>query len=272
MTCFMMLTDESYLTNGYLDTVIDWVPGMEGIRLKDLNTLLWNTDPKIVQHTSKVTQKSHDVSHNIFHTFDVLEPSIVDALSSMYPKVYMVGPMQLLLNQIPKQDKETELSYSLWKEEIECFEWLDSKEPNSVMYVNYGSITVMSLQDLTEFAWGLVNSNHSFLWIIRSNLVEGESTAFPPELEKLIETKGFIARWCSQEKVLNHPSVGGFLTHCGWGSTIESLSAGVPMICWPYGWDQPTNCRYICEEWGVGLEMGKQVKRDRRKLRGLYKS
>ena len=154
MTCFMMLTDESYLTNGYLDTVIDWVPGMEGIRLKDLNTMLWN--PNIVQHTSKVTQKSHDVSHNIFHTFDALEPSIVDALSSMYPKVYTVGPMQLLLNQIPKQDKETELSYSLWKEEIECFEWLDSKEPKSVMYVNYGSITVMSLQDLTEFAWGLV--------------------------------------------------------------------------------------------------------------------
>nr|WJH18545.1 phenylpropanoid glycosyltransferase UGT11 [Artemisia annua] len=261
------LEDESYLTNGYLDTVIDWVPGMEGIRLKDLNTMLWNTDPTVVKHASKVTQKSHDVSHNIFHTFDGLEPSIVDALESMYPKVYTVGPMQLLLNQMPKQDKETELSYSLWKEETECFEWLDSKEQNSVMYVNYGSLAVMSLQDLTEFAWGLVNSNHYFLWIIRSNLVEGESTALSPELEKLIETKGFIARWCSQEKVLNHPSVGGFLTHCGWGSTIESLSAGVPMICWPYAWDQPTNCRYICEEWGVGLEMGKQVKREEVKRR-----
>nr|GEU54415.1 UDP-glycosyltransferase 85C2-like [Tanacetum cinerariifolium] len=241
---------------------------MEGIRLKDLNSILWTTDPNNVLLTSctKVTQKSHDVSHNIFHTFDALEPSIVDALSSMYPKVYTVGPMQLLLNQMPKQDKETEFSYSLWKEEAECFEWLDSKEPNSVMYVNYGSLAVMSLQDLIEFAWGLVNSNHYFLWIIRSNLVEGESIALPHELEKLIETKGFIARWCSQEKVLNHPSVGGFLTHCGWGSTIESLSVGVPMICWPYAWDQLTNCRYICEEWGVGLEMGKNVKRKEVKM------
>ncbi|GJV46282.1 UDP-glycosyltransferase 85C2-like protein [Tanacetum coccineum] len=261
------LKDESYLTNGYLDTVIDWIPGMEGIRLKDLLSILWTTDPNnVLASCIKVTQKSHDVSHNIFHTFDALEPSIVDALSSMYPKVYTVGPMQLLLNQMPKQDKEIEFSYSLWKEETECFEWLDSKEPNSVMYVNYGSFTVMSLQDLTEFAQGLVNSNHSFLWIIRSNLVEGKSTALPPELEKPIETKGFIARWCSQEKVLNHPSIGGFLTHCGWGSTIESLTAGVPMICWPYAWDQQTNCRYICKEWGVGLEMGKNVKREEVKM------
>nr|GEW64683.1 UDP-glycosyltransferase 85C2-like [Tanacetum cinerariifolium] len=187
---------------------------------------------------------------------------IVDALSSMYPKVYTVAPMQLLLNQISKQRKEAGMSYSLWKEETECFQWLDSKEPNSVIYVNYGSHTVMSLEDLTEFAWGLANSNHYFLWIIRSNLVVGESAALPPEFEKLIETKGFIASWCSQEKVLNHPSVGGFLTHGGWGSTIESLSAGVPMICWPYLWDQLTNCRYISNEWGVGLEMGKDVKRE----------
>ncbi|GKF55897.1 UDP-glycosyltransferase 85C2-like protein, partial [Tanacetum coccineum] len=89
-----------------------------------------------------------------------------------------------------------------------------------------------------------------------------ESATLPPEFEKLIETKGFIASWCSQEKVLNHPSVGGFLTHGGWGSTIESMSAGVLMVCWPYLWDKLTNCRYISIEWGVGLEMGKDVKRE----------
>nr|WJH18544.1 phenylpropanoid glycosyltransferase UGT10 [Artemisia annua] len=256
--------DENYLTNGYLDTVIDWIPGMEGIRLKDMSSIVRITDPNHPELTfcTKATQKSQSVSHNIFHTFDALEPSIVDALSSMYPKVYTVGPMQLLLNQIAKQGKEAEMSYSLWKEETECFQWLDSKKPNSVIYVNYGSHTVMSLEDLIEFAWGLANSNHYFLWIIRSNLVVGESAALPPEFEKLIEAKGFIASWCSQEKVLNHPSVGGFLTHGGWGSTIESLSAGVPMICWPYLWDQLTNCRYISNEWGVGLEMGKEVKRE----------
>nr|WJH18543.1 phenylpropanoid glycosyltransferase UGT8 [Artemisia annua] len=258
------LKDRSYLTNGYLDTVLDWITGMEGIQLKDLSSIIRTTDPNNVELSfgAKATQESHNVSHNIFHTFDALEPSIVDALLSMYPKVYTVGPMQLLLDQISKEETETEISYSLWKEEPDCFKWLESKEPNSVIYVNFGSSTVMSLEDLKEFGWGLANSNHYFLWIIRSNLVFGESAVLPPEFEEHIKNRGFIGSWCSQEKVLNHPSVGGFLTHGGWGSTIESLSAGVPMICWPYFWDQLTNCRYICKEWGVGLEMGKDVKRE----------
>ncbi|KAJ0754547.1 putative UDP-glucuronosyl/UDP-glucosyltransferase, UDP-glycosyltransferase family [Helianthus annuus] len=262
------LKDESYLTNGYLDTIIDWIPGMEEIRLKDFNSVMRTTNPNDKQFTFCInaTQQSHNVSHNIFHTFDALETSIVNVLSSMFPKVYTVGPTQLILNQTLEEEKKTGMSnfnaYSLWKEEPECLQWLESKEPNSVIYVNYGSFTVMSLQDIIEFGWGLISSNHYFLWIIRSDLVVGESTVLPPDFEEHVKKRGFVASWCPQEKVLNHPSVGGFLTHCGWGSTIESLSAGVPMICWPYLWDQLTNCRYICKEWEVGLEMGKEVKRE----------
>ncbi|KAI3785376.1 hypothetical protein L1987_44494 [Smallanthus sonchifolius] len=261
------LKDESYLANGYLDTIIDWIPGMEGIRLKDF-PIVWTTDfnDKLLIFCNEALQRSHRVQHHIFHTFDELEPSIIKALSSMYAHIYTIGPLQLLLDQIPKEKKQTESSsfhgYSLVKEEPECLQWLQSKEPSSVIYVNFGSTTVMSLEDLIEFGWGLANSNHYFLWIIRSNMVIGESILLPPEFEEHIKKRGFIASWCSQEKVLNHPSVGGFLTHCGWGSTIESLSAGVPMICWPYLWDQLTNCRYICKEWGVGIEMGNEVKRD----------
>lgn len=263
------IKDESYLTNGYLETVIDWIPEMKGIRLKDFPTMVRTKDPnnKLFTFTAKAAQRSHQVSHTIVHTFDELEAGIVNALSSMFPHVYTIGPLQLLLNQIPQEEKQTVMlnfnGYSLWKEQPECFQWLKSKEPNSVIYVNFGSSLVMSLEDLIEFGWGLVNSNHYFLWIIRSNLVVGDqSTVLPPELEEHIKKRGFIASWCSQEKVLNHPSLGGFLTHGGWGSTIESLSAGVPMICWPFMWDQPTNCRYICNEWEVGLEMGKEVKRE----------
>nr|XP_043618441.1 UDP-glycosyltransferase 85C2-like [Erigeron canadensis] len=262
------LKDESDLTNGYLETVIDWIPGMEGIRLKDMCSIIrtTNLDDKVLNFCISASAKSHNVIHNIFHTFDSLETSIVNAFSSMFPQVYTVGPLQLHLDQISENEKQTKMSsfngYSLWKEESECLQWLESKEPNSVIYVNYGSFTKMSLQDLTEFGWGLANSSYYFLWIIRSDLVVGETAALSPEYKVFIENKGFIASWCSQEMVLNHPSVGGFLTHCGWGSTIESLSAGVPMICWPYLWDQVTNCRYICKEWEVGLEMGNEVKRE----------
>ncbi|KAD4888541.1 hypothetical protein E3N88_20614 [Mikania micrantha] len=264
---FAPLKDESYLTNGYLDTIVDWVPGMEGIRLKD-TPMVWTTDlnDKHLMFTKDAPQRCHSVSHHIFHTFDELEPSIVKALSLMYAHVYTSGPVQLLLDQIPEEKKQTGISsvhgYTFVKEESDCLEWLQSKEPNSVMYVNFGSTTLMPLDDLIEFGWGLANSNHNFLWIIRSDLVVGESAVLPLEFEEHTKERGFIASWCSQEKVLNHPSVGGFLTHCGWGSTIESLSAGVPMICWPYLWDQLTNCRYICKEWEVGLEMGSKVSRD----------
>lgn len=67
--------------------------------------------------------------------------------------------------------------------------------------------------------------------------------------------------WCDQEAVLAHPAIGVFLTHCGWNSTLESLCGGVPMVCWPFFAEQPTNCRYICDEWGVGLEIEGEVKR-----------
>ncbi|KAI3726582.1 hypothetical protein L1987_66380 [Smallanthus sonchifolius] len=262
------LKDESYLTNGYFDTIIDWIPGMEEIRLKDFNSVMRTTDPDDIQYKFCIsaTQKSNNVSHNILHSFDALEASIVNTLSSMFSKVYTVGPMQLLLNQTPEEEKQIEMlnfnAYSLWKEEQECLEWLQSKEPNSVIYVNFGSHAVMSLKDVIEFGWGLTNSDHYFLWIIRPDLVVGECAVLPPEFKEHAKKRGFITSWCPQEEVLNHPSVGGFLTHCGWGSTIESLSAGVPMICWPYLWDQLTNCRYICKEWEVGLEMGKDVKRE----------
>ncbi|KAI3511262.1 hypothetical protein L1887_18411 [Cichorium endivia] len=261
------LKDESYLTNGYLDTMIDWIPGLEAFRLKDLPGYVRTTDPNDVDYNFviKSIEATRKVSSIILHTFEELESTVLKALKPMFPQIYAIGPLQLLLNcmQNEQETKKSDIKgYSLWKEETECLNWLQSKEPNSVVYVNFGSLIVMSLQQLLEFGWGLANSNHYFLWIIRPGLVAGESLIFPPELKEMINKKGYIASWCPQEEVLNHPSVGGFLTHCGWGSTIESLSAGVPMMCWPYIWDQPTNCRQICKEWKVGLEIGDNVKRD----------
>ncbi|XP_076882157.1 UDP-glycosyltransferase 85C2-like [Bidens hawaiensis] len=134
---FAPLKDESYLTNGYLDTTVDWFPGMEDIRLKDF-AMDWTTDinDKLLNYTKDSPQRSHRVSHHIFHTFDELEANIVKALSSMYAHVYTIGPLQLLLDQIPEENKQRGLGYSLMKEESECLQWLQSKEPSSVIFVN----------------------------------------------------------------------------------------------------------------------------------------
>ncbi|XP_076938034.1 UDP-glycosyltransferase 85C1-like [Bidens hawaiensis] len=257
--------DKRYLTNGYTDTLIP-IPGMEKVRIKDLPKDIFTTkhDDLSLQWIVESARKADIVTHMIIHTFDELEAPLIKEIKSLFPHTFTVGPQQLLLNHITeKEDKKSSFNgHSLWKEEPECLQWLESKELNSVVYVNFGSLAVMSIQDLIEFGWGLVNSNYYFLWIIRTDLVDGKHVVLPQELNDVIKERGFVASWCSQEDVLNHPSIGGFLTHGGWGSVIESLSAGVPMVCRPFLHEQPVNCRQMCQEWGVGMEIEGNVKRD----------
>ncbi|KAG4925166.1 hypothetical protein JHK87_050708 [Glycine soja] len=102
-------------------------------------------------------------------------------------------------------DDETGDKHELYEEDPKCLEWLESKESGSVVYVNFGSITVMSAEQLLEFAWGLANSKKPFLWIIRPDLVIGGSVIFSSEFVNETKDKSLIASWCPQEQVLNHP-------------------------------------------------------------------
>ncbi|XP_054793898.1 7-deoxyloganetin glucosyltransferase-like [Prosopis cineraria] len=259
------LKDESYLTNGYLEQEVDWIPGMRNIKLKDLPSFLRTTDPNdlYLNLFIELVEKAHRASAICFNTFDVLEGEAVKALSSIYEApLYTIGPLPSFLNQIKGNDQLASTNFSLWKEESQCIDWLESKESRSVIYVNFGSITIMSPEQLFEFAWGLANSKKPFLWIIRPDLVNGGSMILSPEFLSETKDRGFIASWCEQEKVLNHPSIGGFLTHCGWNSITESICAGVPLACWPFFGDQQTNCRYACRDWEIGIEIDNNVKRE----------
>ncbi|KAM1358954.1 hypothetical protein ACFX15_045158 [Malus domestica] len=235
---------------------------MKDIRLKELPTFFRTSDPDDIMFNfiMESTDRAHKASAVVLHTFDALEPDVLGALSSMLPLVYPIGPLQLHLNQIPEHPLN--IRYSLWKEETECLDWLNTKAPNSVVYVNFGSVTVMTPEHLVEFGWGLANSKVTFFWVIRPDLVIGQSAFLPPEFLAETKERSLIAGWCPQEQVLNHPSVGGFLTHSGWNSTIESLIAGVPMLCWPFFGDQQMDCRYSCNEWDIGVEISNDVKRD----------
>lgn len=260
---FLPLKDESYLTNGYLETtIIEGIPGMKPLQLKDFPyTRTIDPDDFPFNYVMRAAEASVKARAIAIHTFDALEQDVLDGLSTIFPRVYSIGPLQLLLNQI-QQDGLSSVGYNLWKEDSECLQWLDTKEPKSVVYVNFGSIAVMTAEQLVEFAMGLANSEISFLWIIRPDLVTGESAILPSEFQVETQNRGFVTGWCPQEEVLNHPSVGGFLTHTGWNSIIESLCAGVPVICWPLFADQPINCSYACIEWGVGMEIDNNVRRD----------
>ncbi|GKE57206.1 UDP-glycosyltransferase 83A1-like protein [Tanacetum coccineum] len=72
-----------------------------------------------------------------------------------------------------------------------------------------------------------------------------------------IQALGKIVDWAPQQKVLAHPSVACFLSHCGWNSTLEGVNNGVPFMCWPYFADQFHNESYICDIWKNGVAFNK---------------
>ncbi|XP_021776510.1 7-deoxyloganetin glucosyltransferase-like [Chenopodium quinoa] len=252
------LKDESYLTNGYLDTSIEWVPGLiKEARMKHLPTFLRTTDPNeiIFNYLAESARNAKVAAGLILNTFDDLESEVLKEIGKVITNIYTIGPLPKLTQQANEQEL-LPLSGSLWKEDDNCLEWLDKRSPKSVIYVNFGSIAVLTPEQLKEFAWGLANSKHPFLWIIRSDLVIGESNIITEDCyREEIKDRGLISSWCLQEKVLQHPSIAVFLTHCGWNSTLESIGEGVPMICWPFIGEQQMNSLYAGQEWRVGVEM-----------------
>ncbi|CAA3022536.1 7-deoxyloganetin glucosyltransferase-like [Olea europaea subsp. europaea] len=256
-TQYAKLIEEGYVP------LKDEIPGMEGIRLKDMPSFIRTTslDEYMVKFLIQETERARRASAIILNTFEDLEYEYIKTLLSILPPVYAVGPLHFLQKYVKDKCLEI-LGSNLWKEDLQCLEWLDSKEPNSVIYVNFGSITVMTAKQLIEFAWGLVNSNQTFLWIIRPDLFTGDDAILPTEFLEATRERGMLANWCPQEKVLSHPSIRGFLTHRGWNSTLESIGSGVPVICWPFFAEQPTNCWFSCTKWGIGMEIDSDVKRD----------
>ncbi|PUZ77698.1 hypothetical protein GQ55_1G394200 [Panicum hallii var. hallii] len=260
---YVPLKDESFLTNGYLDTVLDWVPGMPGIRLRDIPSFIRTTDRDdfMVHFDGGEAQNARHAQGIIVNTFDELEQDVVDALRREFPRVYTVGPLVTSVKTLARPDAAA-ISGNLWKEDASCFRWLDAQRPGSVVYVNFGSITVMTPAQLAEFAWGLASCGRPFLWVIRPDLVTGEKAVLPEEFFAETKGRGLFLNWCPQEEVLSHPSTGLFLTHSGWNSTLESICAGVPMICWPFFAEQMTNCRYACAKWDIGLEIDNNVTKE----------
>ncbi|KAF9613056.1 hypothetical protein IFM89_005490 [Coptis chinensis] len=152
-----------------------------------------------------------------------------------------------------------------------CISWLNTQAPSDVVYISFGSIAAISEAQLVEIALGVANSEQSFLWVIRSGLVIGSCRSdednnftkrFPQKFsEMMMSGRGGIVKWAPQQEVLAHPGVGGFWTHSGWNSTLESISEGVPMLCWPCFGEQMVNARYVSQVWRIGLQLENGLER-----------
>ncbi|KAL3536724.1 hypothetical protein ACH5RR_000090 [Cinchona calisaya] len=195
----------------------------------------------------------------IVNSFKDLEPGPIKVLHEMKePSIYPVGPLiqRDLTKQIDEPDEE-------------CFKWLDDQPSDSVLYISFGSGGTLSHNQLIELALGLEMSEQRFLWVVRSPndgtanatfcSVQSQSDPLaymPKGFLKRIEGRGFLVpSWAPQVKILNHGSTGGFLTHCGWNSTLESVVQGVPLIAWPLYAEQKMNAIMLAEELKVALRL-----------------
>ncbi|KAA8545841.1 hypothetical protein F0562_020708 [Nyssa sinensis] len=210
---------------------------------------------KVLSKISETELTSYGVIVNSFYE---LEPAYADHYGKVLGrKAWHIGPVSLCNGEVEdkaQRGKETSI------DEHQCLRWLDSKEPNSVVYVCFGSVANLTAAQLYEMAMGLEASGQQFIWVVKKGENEEENENWlPEEYEERMKGKGLIIRgWAPQVLILDHEAVGGFVTHCGWNSTLEGVSAGVVMVTWPVLGEQFYNEKLVTEILRIGIGVGAQ--------------
>ncbi|KAK7343490.1 hypothetical protein VNO77_12272 [Canavalia gladiata] len=185
-------------------------------------------------------------------TFEELEHDYINYLS----KLLLIRPVGPLFKN-PKAIGTNNIRGDFIKSD-DCIEWLNSRDKASVVYISFGSIVYLPQEQVNEIAYGLVDSQISFLWVLKP---PSKESGFQPHVlpDGFIEgtrEKGKVVTWSPQEEVLAHPSVTCFMTHCGWNSSMEALTLGVPMLTFPAWGDQVTNAKFLVDVFKVGIRLG----------------
>ncbi|XP_057420725.1 abscisate beta-glucosyltransferase-like [Lotus japonicus] len=214
----------------------------------------------ISQGPDRLKQLEEKSLGTVINSFYGLEPDYADYVrNELGNKAWLVGPVSLCNRTV--EDK-TERGKKPTIDEQSCLNWLNSKKPNSVVYLSFGSFAGMAEKQLKEIAYGLEASDQSFIWVVGKILNSSENGSenwLPDGFEQRMKEqgKGLILRgWVPQILILEHEAVGGFVTHCGWNSTVEGVCAGVPMITWPLTAEQFLNEKLITEVLRVGVQVG----------------
>ncbi|XP_016555414.2 UDP-glycosyltransferase 74G1 [Capsicum annuum] len=189
----------------------------------------------------------------LINSFYDLEKEVIDWMGKIYP-IKTIGPTipSMYLDKRLHDDKEYGLS--VFKPMTnESLNWLNHQPTSSVVYVSFGSLAKLDTEQMEELACGLKNSNKNFLWVVRSTEESKLPKNFLEEIKLATVSKGLVVAWCPQLQVLEHESIGCFLTHCGWNSILEAISLGVPMVTMPQWTDQPTNAKFVKDVWEMGV-------------------
>lgn len=228
------------------EKLIDYIPATSWVRLADIHLLDVQSHP-ILQWVLKSCQWLRNAQYLLLPSIYELEPQVIDALKSKLTiPIYTIGP------NIPYCNK------SLYNQSVgdhSYVDWLDCQPCGSVLYISFGSFLSVSTAQMDEIAAALHDSGVRFLWVTR-----GEK-----EVISLIcggSGMGMAVAWCDQLRVLSHPAVGGYWTHCGWNSVIEGVFAGVPFLTFPLAMDQSLISKIVVEDWKVGWRVKKDDRLD----------
>lgn len=228
------------------------LPGLPTLEPQDMPSFIyvWGSYPAALDMVVNQFANVDKADWVLCNTFYELEQEVVDWMAKIWP-LRTIGPTipSMFIDKRLKDD--TDYGFSIFKPNSDaCMKWLSERSKGSVVYVSFGSMAVLEAEQIEELAWGLRMSNTYFLWVVR----ESEQPKLPTNFVEETSEKGLVVHWCPQLEVLAHAAVGCFVTHCGWNSTLEALSLGVPMVAMPQWTDQSTNAKYIMDVWKMGLK------------------
>ncbi|KAJ1437571.1 UDP-glucuronosyl/UDP-glucosyltransferase [Sesbania bispinosa] len=222
------------------DKRVDYIPGISSMRLADFPLNDGSCRSKrMLELCMKGMVWVHKAQYLVFPSIYELEPQAIDVLKTeLSLPIYTIGPVIPYFSLV--EDNPT-LSY---------FEWLDAQPIGSVLYISQGSFFSVSSAQIDEIAAALRESKVRFIWVARNET---------SRLNEICGNMGLVLAWCDQLRVLCHPSIGGFWSHCGWNSTKEGIFAGVPFLTFPIIMDQPIDSKMIVEDWKVGWRVKEDV-------------
>ncbi|KAK9941777.1 hypothetical protein M0R45_007471 [Rubus argutus] len=228
------------------------LPGMPPLEPLDLPSFVYDfgSYPAVFEVVIGQFSNVDKADWVLCNTFYELEEQVVDWMPKFWP-LRTIGPT-VPSNYLDKRlADDKDYGVNLFKSNNDaCMQWLNEHLKNSVAYISFGSAARLGFEQMEELAWGLRRSKSKFLWVVR----ESEAAKVPKGfIEETVE-KGLVVSWCSQLEVLAHEAVGCFITHCGWNSTLEALSLGVPLVAMPQWTDQSTNAKYIRDVWKIGVK------------------
>ncbi|KAL5201696.1 hypothetical protein ABZP36_036050 [Zizania latifolia] len=235
------------------------LPGLPApLAVADVPTFLAATDahhPCMRELLTNQFTGLENVDHVFVNSFHELEPQEAEYMAATWgaKTIGPTVPSVYLDNRLPD-----DASYGFQLHTpmtVESRAWLDAQPARSVVYASFGSIVAPGPEQMAEVAEGLYSSGNPFLWVVRATETGKLPEGFAGNLKegRAAASRGLVVPWCPQLEVLAHRAVGCFVTHCGWNSTVEALSAGVPMVAMPQWSDQTTNAKYIEDVWRVGV-------------------